>query len=484
MGKDSSKSLKVNMILNAIKGLMSVIFPLISFPYVSKILGVENIGKYNFANSFIVYFILIAGLGISTYSIREGARIRECKEELEKFVAQMVTVNFIAMIISYGLLFMCLTFVHELQEYRELIIILSTQILFTTLGVEWIFSIFEDYLFITIRSIFAQLISLLLLFVFVKTKEDVNVYAIITALASAGSGIFNYFRAKKYVKIRLTNKLNLAKHFKSIMVMFAMAVSVKIYVSSDVVILGLMSGDYAVGIYSVSSKVYTIVKSLLSSILIVSIPRLSMLLGQNKVQQFKAVANDVYNTLMSILLPAMIGIVLLRKQIIILISDETFVSANVSLAILTIALLFCFGAWFWAQCVLIPYKRETFVFKATFISAIINIVLNIILIPHGQENAAAFTTLISEGVSFILCAHEGARYLKIKGCMKTIFKILLGCVVMVTYIILINMLDLKLIESLVVTIGGAVVIYIVVEIMVKNESVISFLEQIQKRIKR
>ena len=154
-----NKSIKVNMILNAIKGLMSIFFPLISFPYVSKVLGVDNIGRYNFANSIISYFVLFAGLGINTYAIREGARLREKENEFRQFANEMFSINILSTIMSYVLFALLLIIVPKFQEYKTLLIILSLQIIFKTIGIEWIYSIYEDYAYITLRSIVFQVIS-------------------------------------------------------------------------------------------------------------------------------------------------------------------------------------------------------------------------------------------------------------------------------------------------------------------------------------
>ncbi len=192
MPKSRQKSLKLNMLLNAIKGLMSIIFPLITFPYVSKVLGVENIGRYNFANSIIGYFVLIAGLGISSYAIREGTRIRDKSTDLETFGGEMLSINIYSTIVSYILFFVLLALIPKFQNYRYLLLLFSLQIAFKTIGVEWLYSIYEDYMYITVRSIAFQLVSIVLMFVFVRTENDVDIYAAITVLSGAGSNLLNF----------------------------------------------------------------------------------------------------------------------------------------------------------------------------------------------------------------------------------------------------------------------------------------------------
>ncbi|MDT2905200.1 oligosaccharide flippase family protein [Lactococcus lactis] len=475
------KSLKLNMVLNTIKGIAGIIFPLITFPYVSKILGVSKVGEYNFANSIISYLILIAGLGISTYAIREGARFRENTEKFQHFSDEMFTINVISTALSYILLVFLIILVPKFDNYSSLLVIISMQIFFKTIGIEWIYSIFEDYAYITIRSIIFQFISLLLLFVFVKSKEDLLLYALITSISSGGSGFFNYFYAKKYCKVKLTKNINWNKHVKPILILFAMSAASKIYISSDVTVLGFLSGDFSVGIYSVSTKIYYIVDTILASVLVVSIPRLSSLLGHNEFQKFNEVASDIYQTLLSLVVPSIIGIILIRKEIILIIANDGYITATKSLYMLSIALFFTLGSWFWAQCVLIPFKQENVVFKATFLAAIVNIILNIILIPFYKENGAAFSTIVAEFIVFSWCRKEGLRYVKLDNITSTLIKVFIGCIPIFIITLFIKTLINNMILELILILFVAIPVYFIIEIFLKNKSIISFSHSFFKR---
>lgn len=468
MAGHNKKSLKLNMGLNAIKGLMSIIFPLISFPYISRVLEVENIGKFNFANSIISYFVLFAGLGISTYAIREGARLRENHSSFKQFANEMFSINIASTALSYIVLITLLFGVSRFQEYKSLLIILSLQIIFKTIGVEWIYSIYEDYAYITIRSIVFQILSLGLMFLLVHNESDLNIYAAITVLSSVGSNVVNFFYARRYCEVTWTRNIQWRKHTKPIMVLFAMSVTVTIYVISDTTILGFISGDYNVGIYSVSTKVYSIIKTVLASVLVVSIPRLSAILGNNDTEEFNFVATDIYETLLTVLLPTVTGIIILREQIVLLISDRTYLGATTSLALLSVALIFCLGAWFWGQCILVPMEKENVVFKATFISALLNIVLNFILIPKWAENAAAFTTILAEGLAFFWCMFEGRKYVHIKDIGKTTLKIVIGCAAILLCSLLLKPWEDNTILYTLLTVGISIIVYFSIQIIVKN----------------
>lgn len=481
--KTAPKSLKLNMVLNAIKGLMGVIFPLITFPYVSRVLGVDVLGRYSFSNSVISYFTLFSALGISTYAIREGARIRDSKPAFQDFANQMFTINMISTIISYLLIFICLLIIPKLASYWDLILVLSIQMIFRTIGIEWVYSIYEDYTYITIRSIAFQLISLVLLFLLVKTPQDVRLYAGITTFSAVGSNILNYIHSRNtYVSVCFTKSVDWKIHIKPIMVLFAMSLTISIYVSSDTVILGFLCDDHTVGIYSVSVKIYTIIKTLLSSVLVVSIPRLSAILGQKNMEEFDHTAGDIYKTLLTLVAPAITGIIVLREQIVSIISTSDYLNASSSLALLGIALFFCMGAWFWGQCVMVPFKQDTQIFRITVISALINIVLNFALIPIWKENAAALTTILAEGFAFVMCRRYGMQKTKLTGVASTIWKILIGCVAVAGIAILFKMIIDNQLLYTIVTIIVSVIVYFVVEIVLRNDAATTTIDQVLRKI--
>lgn len=463
------RSLKLNMVLNTIKGLMTILFPLITYPYVTKILGVENLGRYSFASSIISYFILISGLGIETYAIREGARIRE--DKFEQFANEIFSFNVISTIVSYGLLIILLFTLPKFNEYFILLSILSAKITFQTIGISWIYSIYEDYLYLAINSIIFQIISLILLFIFVNNESDLNIYAVICVIASGGANLINYFYSKKYCKVKFVKEINWSQHFKPVMILFAMSATITIYVSSDITILGFMCGDYTVGIYSVATKFYTVVKQILSAILVVSIPRLSSLLGKQKKAEFRIVASDIYKTLCTLLFPAITGMIIMRNEIITIISNESYIEATSSYSILCIALIFCMLAWFWGQCILIPLKKEIDVFKATIVSAIINIILNFILIPIYKENAAAFTTVLSQAIAFIWCWRIGRRAVKIYGTLICFLKILAGCFGIYLCSLLLGFFIDSIIIYVIFMLIISTIVYFGVEILLRNEAI-------------
>lgn len=469
------------MALNSVKGLMGILFPLIAFPYSSKVLGVDAIGAYNFANSVISYLMLIAGLGVSTYAIREGAKYRDNESKFCKFANEIFSINILSTVLSY-IIFSILFFnISKLEKYRLLLIILSFQIIFKTLGVDWIYAIYEDFLYITVRSILFQISALIALFIFVHTPKDIYTYCGITVVSSVGANILNFFHVRKYCKVHFITDMMLKKHLKPIIILFAMSVTVTVYVSSDITVLGFLKDNYTVGIYAVSSKIYTILKTLLSSVLVVSIPRLSLFWGKGKFKEFCVTAERIYKTLLTFILPTVVGLFILDEQIILIVSNETFIDAVSSLRLLGVAMIFCMCAYFWAQCILVPIGKEKIVFKATLISAIFNVVFNLILIPFGAERAAALTTIIAEGIVFFWCMHYGKREIKLHSMFKIQVKIMVGCILIVIISGWLQSLSLGLIPYVTLVIICSLFIYFLSQIVLKNEIVYEMFREVNKK---
>ncbi|MFT9457220.1 MAG: flippase [Liquorilactobacillus hordei] len=476
-----NKSLKINAFLNSLKNVLNVLFPLITFPYVSRVLDVSAIGKYNFANSIVSYFTLMAGLGISTYAIREGARLRDDRKLEEKFASQIFSINIWSTIFSYVLMFVLILLFQKLHSYWLVICIFSLQIFFTTIGTEWIYSIHEEYMYITFRSIVFKILSLVLLFLFVKKSNDYLIYAGITVFATVGSNILNFFHAKKFCNIRLITDMNLKIHLKPIFIIFASNIAIMIYVNSDITILGLIQGNYSVGIYSVSVKVYNVVKTVLSAVLIVTIPRLAMLYGKNRYGEFRQILSKVFNALVLLTAPAVVGLFSLSREVVLLIAGKNYVGATGSLRILSFALLFSIFSWIYSECVLIPAKMEKVVLIATVISATMNVVLNFIFIEKFGVNAAAFSTVVSEALMLLITWSKGKKIVSIDNVVKNSRDIFLGCLGIMLVCQFIKKFELNYFVTLPVCILFSCMVYFGILLIMKNSFIYSYIYKLKKK---
>ena len=483
-----NKSLGLNALLNGLRSVLNILFPIITFPYVSRVLQVKGIGIYNFSNSIVSYFLLIAALGINTYAVREGAKIRNDNKKISKFASEVFTINIWSTVTSYILLFLCLIIFSKLHNYIICILIFSLQIFFTTIGTEWIYQIYEDYSYITLRSIIFQILSIALLFLLVRRSQDYLKYAAITVFSAVGSNILNFIHARQYCHIKLVWHFNWRVHLMPVLIIFGANIANMIYVNSDITLLGLMKNNYIVGIYSVSSKIYQIVKTIIAALLIVTVPRLAMLFGRRKINEYKAILMRLTNTLVVFALPASVGLFMLAKEVILIISGSHYLRAVNSLEILSFAYIFSILAWILTDCVLIPAKREKYVLRSTSISAIVNIIVNAALIPYFDENATAFSTVLAELCMFIVNYYYAKDMIKdifsSNDFLKNIADSLVGCIGIVLTCGFCAVWWSNMIMKTIFSVILSMITYITILFLLKNKIVIFAVNRIKTVLKR
>ena len=475
---------KKNTLFNTIKSVFGIIYPMITFPYISRVLLTENVGKINFSNSVISYFSLLASLGVTTYAVRECSKYKEDKVKLSETSSQIFSINIWSTIISYFALVVTLLVARPLDNYRTLIVIQSSTILFTTLGADWLNTAMEDFRFIAIRTMGMQFFSLILMFILVKKPEDYLTYAVISVIASSGANVINIFYRRRYCKTKFVLHTNLKQHLSPILLLFSLIFSQTIYTSSDTTILGLYKGDLQVGLYSTSVKVYNIVNTVVASVAWVVMPQLSVSFAKRDYKQVNSLLKYSLNFILVLGLPCLVGLNVITKEIIFLIAGESYLKAQLSLRILTVSLGFSFvGGWI-GNMILLPAGKEKICLKSSVVSAGVNIFLNLILIPIWGLNAAAVTTAISELLGIIIKYPYVDKEIHIDGLKQMLIAPVIGsfAIVIVCAIIRRLMDSLYLIAILTILFGA--IIYFAILILMRNEFVMNFLKPIVSKLKR
>lgn len=393
------KSLTFNVALSFLRTLTTIVFPLITYPYITRILSVENIGKINFGQSIVNYFMLLAGFGISSFAIRNGSQIRENNEQLNEFANRIFTINIITTVISYVLLIFVTILPTKVATYRTIILFQGLTVAMSPLAVDWLYTIEEDFGYITLRSIAIQVLSIALMFMFVKEENDVYLYVALISMSTSLGNIFNFLHSKKYVKLQLISDTHWSEYKSLILLFFVNSIATIIYMNSDTTILGILKDDYSVGLYSVAVKIYTIVKQVLNAVVATTIPRLAYL-RKNDVKEFENLTKKMLSIASVCTIPAAVGLIILRKEVISLISGNNYLEAAPTLTILSAAIFFGILANILANGVLICMEREKCVVKATVVSAVENAALNFVFIPFLSQNGAAVTTLLAEMTVF------------------------------------------------------------------------------------
>ncbi len=472
-------SLTRNALLNSMRTVSSLLFPLITFPYVSRILGAGNIGKINYSQSIVSYFALFAGLGITNYAIREGAKIKRDPESLTRFARQIFTINIISSAIAYVAFFITIAIIPSLHAYMVLLLIQCLTIGFTTLGVEWLYSIFEDYLYISVRTILVQVLSLVLMFAFVHTPSDYIIYAAISVFATSAANIWGFIYSRRYAKLALTRTPQIQRHFNPIMTLFMNNVATAVYSNAGTTFVGAMLGDVQVGLYSVAMKVYVIIRQAINSLTGVSMPRLSYL-SSNDPKGYLRLLNKLFNAVIIVCIPAAIMVFALSRPIVLIISGPKYIEAVPMLEIIAFALAFTAPGVFLMNGILIPLRREKKVVIATASGAAVNILIYVVGIRTFGAPAACLSIVVAECVVFALAlcfSWDQVRQLRL---WESIWHSAVGCALVlacnVAFMHTVNFSNVIVDFAVRGTTYGAV--YVTVLLLLRDESALFFLKKL------
>lgn len=398
------KSLKLNTILNAFRMTLTVLVPLITFPYISRIFLAEGSGKINFVSSVIQIFTLFASLGFYTYGVREGAKVRNDREKFSKFGQEMLFINIIATAVTYVVFLACVFFLPAFQSYKVLLLIQGITIGFTALSMDWVFGVFEDYYYITVRQILCHLFIIATLFIFIHKSEDIYLYVCLHTFATAASCIFSIIYSRKYLFYtpRKDFDYHIVTHLSPIFALFATSLAAKVYTNIDTVLLGFMTADYNVGLYSAAVKINTVLITFFSAMSPVFMPRIISYIEKKDYDSYHSLLKRILGMIIGLGLPAVVGIEMLSDQIIRIIADDSFAPAAFTMRILAPIVLINACANVLYYDVLVIYKKEKSVLLCTVFGAVINLILSVILIPLFAEKGAAIGSIISEMATLLI----------------------------------------------------------------------------------
>lgn len=479
----AGKSIKINAILSLIQSISSILFPLITFPYVSHIFGVEQLGKYNYAKNFVEIFAMFAMLGIPTYGQREGAKVRDDRKKLSRLMSELFSLSMLSNVITLIVLFLIIIIVDVFQQYALLILIFSITIPVTTTGMSWLFVVYEDYVFTAILSIVFNVLSIVTMFAFVRCRTDIYIYALITVMASCGSNAIRFIYGKKYCDIKLTLHINLKKHMEPILLMFSSYISIMVYNKTDTALLGIMGTNYNVGIYSVSTKVYNLVKSCLLSMSNVLQTRAVLFAMQEDRKKSDAFLSKSFNMMMTFVVPCMVGMAFMHEDIILFIAGKDYLEAGISMVILSVSLFFALFSTMHSSTILIPYGREKVTLDGAIAGAVVNLFLNFVFIPVWKENGAALTTLIAEAIVFLVYLRVTKQYYTHLNGIKTMMQCLAGSVGIVMVLLAFRNVETNIVVTIFMKVIISVAVYFVIQIVTKNQIVIELFDNSIKKFK-
>ncbi len=394
-------SIKKNFIMNALLAMSSFIFPMITFPYVSRILGPAGYGKVGFATSLVSYFNMFAQLGVPTYGVRACAKVRDDREKLSRTVKELLTLNLVMSAAAYAGLFLALLTVPRLREDRLLYLIVSSTILFSAIGMEWLYKGLEQYTYITVRSLVFKFIALLAMFLLVHAESDYVMYGAISVFAASASGLMNLLHARRYVSLRGISGCRYTRHFKAVGIFFAMACAATVYTHLDTLMLGFMTTNQDVGYYDAAVRVKQILVSIVTSLGTVLLPRASYYIEHGQREAFQRISGKALHFIALTSIPAACYFILFAEEGIGFLSGSAYRNSVAPMQIIMPTLIFIGLTNIMGIQMLVPLGREKVVLYSEIAGAVTDLILNFLLIPGMRSAGAAIGTLSAEAVVLI-----------------------------------------------------------------------------------
>ncbi len=396
------RSITLNFIMNALLTISSFIFPLITFPYVSRILLPEGTGKVSFATSVVTYFSMFAQLGIPTYGIRACAKVRDDKEALSRTAHELLAINLFMSVLAYFIFGVCLVSIPRFRAEKTLFIIISLTILFNAIGVEWLYKGLEQYTYITVRSLIFKAIAVLAMLGLVHKKSDYVIYGALTIFAASASNILNLFNAHKYIKVQPVGHYNFRQHLKPILVFFAMSCATAIYTNLDTVMLGFMKSDVDVGYYNAAVKIKSVLLGVVTSLGAVLLPRASYYIEHGLKDRFQVISKKAIEFVFLIAVPLTVYFILFARESVLFLSGAAYEGAVVPMQIIMPTLFWIGLTNIMGIQMLVPLGREKVVLYSEIAGALVDLVINMALIPRMASAGAAIGTLVAEIIVWIV----------------------------------------------------------------------------------
>ena len=495
---------RTNVIINIARTLVLTILSFMTFPWVCRYLGSAQVGIYTWCNTFVLYFLVLAKIGIPNLAIRECVKVKDNKEALSNKVQTFFLIQMVTTVLSFGLMAALVFSVKEFTTNSEIIFLLSINFLSGAFSFEWLFIALEKQFYMSVRSILVLGLSTLLIIIFVTNPGDIYIYALITASVTVATAIANLIYSRKFISLKKTMPYEIKQYIKPLLVLCAIALIISFYNQTDTFILGFIDeGKGEVASYSVGVKGIDIIIGVITALGTVFIPRAAICYAQEDKKYFHRLNRYSSNICLFIVLPAIATMTVLAKPITGLISGNYefsnslgYINAPAVLIILSSMMItYSISDIIYGQ-ILLPMKKEKYYLYALLAGTLLNIGLSIlfgmVIFKDSPAIGVAIGTAVTDLLILIFLVSVTWKWIK-----KAIFnfnslKILIITAVIVVisifikdplYNVFINngvSIENALIFELVTVVAIDAIIYIVSLGLLKEDLVSSFLRKKDK----
>ncbi len=418
-------SVKKNFAYNIILTVSGYIFPLLTYPYISRVLGVDNLGTCNFVGSLIDYFILFSNLGIGSYGVREIARYSNNQNKKNEIFTNLFVINVVTTIISLIILCVLTNTVASLQKHKSLLLVGSLQLVFNLFLTNWFFQGISDFKYVTYRSLFVKILYVVLIFIFIRNQDDTLLYYFLTVTTIVLNAIINWMYGRKYRKLDF--KLLHIRYYITPVITFGFYLIVtSMYTSFNTVFLGFVTNTKEVGYFTTATKLYTIIMGLFSAFTTVMVPRVAKLLKENDYNHLQVIASDTFSLIIIFAMPLIAFCELNASDIILILSGKGYEGAILPFRIVILLVIVIGFEQIVIQQFLMASSSNKSIMIVGLIGVLVGISLNILVTPSKGAIGSALSWGVSEFCVLILGNYLVKKVLKIAFDYRKISKSIIG----------------------------------------------------------
>lgn len=461
------QSIAKNYAYNLIIEVLNIAIPFIMMPYLARTIGADGVGVYSYTSSIVSYFSLFIGLGMAGYGRRLVSMKRDNKSEISKIFWELMLLR----TFMFGIvLTLYLLFLMFYRQYIELHVIMIITLLSTWLSVGWFFNGLENFRITTVRGTITKLITVLFTVSFVKSKEDLLIYVLGMGIIGLFGSICVLLQVKKYIEKPVWKELKPFSHLKETLVFFIPAVATSIYTILDKTMLGFIVGDeFESGFYEQAYHLVGGVNSITISLNVVVGTRISYLFAQNKIEEIKKRMDNSIRLVFLLTIPLFIGFNTLLDDFIPLFLGDGYdkvcpLAHIMSILIIVIGISNCLGGQ-----LLSPTNQRKRSAIVICVGAVINFILNCILIPRFASIGAAMASVIAESVIAISYLFLAWKYIKVPFVLLRCWKYFIASMFMCFYLFIIDGCINNVIVKIIIQVLGSIVIYGVLNYVLKDK---------------
>lgn len=477
------KSIKKNFLYNIFLNVSTVIFPLITAPYISRVLEPDGVGLNNFANTYAGYFALVALLGIPTYGVREVSKVRDNKVALSKLISQLMSIATITTIVVSLIYLITIALIGQLTENYLIFMLAGFAIYLAPFKINWYYQGVEEFGFITFRSLVIRTLSVILLFIFVREKNDLILFVVLHVAGNVLADVWNYAKLRNAgIRPHLTFQ-GLKPHISPLLVLFASSIAISIYTVLDTLMIGFIKDYEEVGYYTNAMQMSKVILNAVTSLSIVAVPRVSLYMKENNYVKINELINKSFSVVSFLAFPVAVGLACISPTFVPLFFGEKFVGSVIPLVILSMLIISIGFNNLAGIQILIGMGLDRLFLYSVLIGTISNFIMNCFLIPIGGAVGASFASIIAETLILIVMSYYVYRETPIRIThWDDIIKAFIGALSFIPIVLI-----MKSIFSGWFFVGASVILcgisYLVIEFFLKNSSVSLLLSAIVNKCK-